>query len=547
MLRIDRNGLVVDAGAAELELLRRIRSEVLGVDVRALTHPQDLAATTAAHGRDSADYLKRYVLPDGRFVLARCVAKWVGDYGEARLIPVDPGQLARPTEGDAVASMLALLERRRMVERMRHKVTVNKPRRGRDRGEWRLRIRRPDGSSTHELSGIPCEPGTKGLADALAVDREAQLNGERMPGRQTVGDVLEAYASWSAKHQSKGTAKFTAKAIRWARLSGLADVYADEVARRDLAEARDALWAGVKGNTAAGYWRRWRLAWAWALEREMVDRELPTMRAKRLGPGDRTQKRAMTDHEVVDLLTFASEYAGGRWLTLLWALAETGARIGELGAVDCADVTREGRIRLRETKTGAHRTVYVSPPLAGRIWADHVQGRSSGPVWTAPRGGKVNHGSVGPLMQKWRTERGLMGEVDTHSLRRYAVARLERAGVAQAAGRAVTGHSSAAIYAAYADRGRYDVLAACSALWLPSGHLSTGVVTMVEQRPAGETTSVHSRESVYSPSFVAAKQLTPGSVHACPRLRSLLRGLNPGLDVARRSLIQSLEVPMPPP
>lgn len=529
-------------------VLRRIRAELVGVDVRAITHPDDLAATNAAHEREHVDYLKRYLLPDGRASLCRVSARWLGDYGEARIFPVDPSTLARLDPGDdgAIAAMVALIDRRRRVEAMRYRVRLNKPRRGRDRGEWRLRIRRPDGTDTHELSGLAYTTDSREIAERLAAEREAELNGERSPFRATVGEVLEAYQRWSEAQHSKGTAKYTRGAVRWARLSGLGAVYVDELSRRDVLEARDVMARRLKANTAAGYLRRWRQAWGWALEREVVTVEWPMVRGKRLGPGDRTQKRALTDAEVVDLVAFARVYAEGRHLLLVWALAETGARIGELGAVDCRDFAASGRIRLRETKTRAHRTVWVSPSLAARISAELVRGRSSGPVWTAPRGGKVKPATLGPLMSRWRKERGIEGEVDTHSLRRYAVSRLERAGVAQAAGRRVTGHASSAIYAHYADRGAYDVQEACSALWLPAGHLSPGSVTVSDVKALGSAGDSKVGNSVYSRGILAACGLGADRVPARPSLVELLRSSPCAIRRARSALIQALGVRVGP-
>ncbi|MCA8923990.1 MAG: hypothetical protein KDD82_19425 [Planctomycetes bacterium] len=43
----------------------------------------------------------------------------------------------------------------------RTKVSVNRPRKGRDRGQWRLRVRYPDGRDTHQLSGVDWSPASR--------------------------------------------------------------------------------------------------------------------------------------------------------------------------------------------------------------------------------------------------------------------------------------------------------------------------------------------------------------------------------------------------
>lgn len=432
----------------------------------------------------------------------------------------------------------------------RYSVTVNKPRRGRDRGEWRLRIARPDGTDTHELSGVPWCPSTLGQAEHQARIREAELNGETPPPSQpdglTFGQVLERYVAWSEEHQAEGTAEVNRKALLHAQACGIAEVAADRLTRRDMSDALDHLFRQLKGNTASGYHRRWKQAWAWAREKELVDEPLPVVRRRRLGAADRTQKRALTDDEAVDLLSYATRYAGGRYRLVLWALAETGARIGELGRLRIEDVSWRGpghaaRLRFKQ-KGGSDRYNWVSPPLAQALSDEAIGSRTSGPIWRSARGGAVTCSTLQPLMASWRDKRGLQGQVDTHSLRRYAVARLERAGVSRAAGQKVTGHSSAAIYANYAAKGLYDALAANSALWVDRvSTASMDGARLGDGDQPGAVLTQESRGPVYIADLTPAIQLRGEGRPCCPLLIGFLESREGRLKAAREALRRSLQ------
>lgn len=432
----------------------------------------------------------------------------------------------------------------------RYSVTVNKPRRGRDRGEWRLRIARPDGTDTHELSGVAWCPETLGQAEHQARIREAELNGETPPPAQpdglTVGQILDRYVEWCEANQAPGTARFSRNAARHAHLSGLAEVASDRVGKRDLSDYRDHLFRECKGNTAAGYMRRLYLAWEWALEKELVEETLPRVRRRRLGPGDRTQKRALTDKEAVDLLEFARTYAGGRYHLILWANAETASRISELGGLEVQDFSWDGQghaARLRFTqKGGSHRYNWVSPPLAEAIHRDAIAGRTSGPIWSSARGGLIRDSTLEPLMTRWKRERNLVGQVDTHSLRRYGVARLENRGVSQAEGMKVTGHTSAEIYARYAAKGHYDLLAACSALWLDDvSTVSTGGATLPAEVLQRGSVDWPTRIRTYNPGAVDPAGVGHVSCPCTPLLIDFLRVREGRIVEARQALDRSLQ------
>lgn len=371
-------------------------------------------------------------------------------------------------------------------DRERYRVTVNKPRKGRDRDQWRLHVMGP-GVDTHRLSGVEWAPSTRAIAEQRARALEAELNGEApeivaQEQGVTWGEVMQGYVDWCFAHRSEGSAKVNRQALAWLERTGLADKTQETIARRDLVEARDKLFLALKGNTAASYWRRWFQGWRWGAERELVEEHaLPTVRLRKLTPADKTQKRALTHDEVLDKLEFARTYANGRYLTFLWAMAETSARIGQLGKLDAGDFAfegpgRPGRLRAawRTVKHQEDHYSWVSPGLAQALH-DELGGRSDGPLWRAARGGRMTRESLDRLNERWAESRGLIGEVDNHSFRRYCVGRLEDRGVPQSTGMKVTGHRSPITYQQYAEKAQARVRQAAAVLWLGLSMDTAGV------------------------------------------------------------------------
>lgn len=439
----------------------------------------------------------------------------------------------------------------------RTRVTINAPRPGRDRGghpetgEWRLRILGP-GRDTARLSGIPFLPETEAQAQAAADRLEAELNGERPPDVPTLGSILEDYARWgeASGQQAPGTARYTRSAARWARLTGAAELHEHDLTPQAAVGVRDELFASHLGHaTAAGYWRRWRHAWAWAFERGVVKRPWPAIRQQKARARDRTRKRELTELEVLDLLGHASSYARGRYRSLIWAMAETGARTAEIrwcNVEDFRPAPHGGLLQLRTTKTRVQRTALIGPDLAAQL-AREIGARTSGPLWITRRGTRPGHTSVYDVLRTWRKLRGLEGEVDLHSIRRYAVASLERQGVARAVGKRISGHLTDAAYGIYADAGTYDLVAAASLLWL--GHPSQGLAVSQE---SGLTAMLQPDESTNGGGLglnprvhgICAGSLPQKALRlACPSVAQLLAIVGEGrsaLELAAAQLRRSL-------
>lgn len=382
-------------------------------------------------------------------------------------------------------------------------------------------------------------PGSRDVVERLAVKRELELNGETIV---TVGCVLSAYADYSPSVHTPGTTAGISRAARWASKSGLASHYEHELGAAEVARAQDVLRAQLKGNTVRTYAATWARAWSWARTRGIVTKEWPKVPCVPLKRKDRTKKRALTEDEVISLLGFALTYSQGRYHSLILALAETAARVGELLKCDRSSlVVREdgsGLLRLLHTKTGEPRAVPTSPMLTGALSV-----RASGPLWTSRTGARLSHSTAHNLMLRWRADQGLEGQVDLHSLRRYAIARMERSGVPRAAGRQVSGHASSVVYDSYASSGAYDPLQAVRALWIGTSpsqvSQDTAKLPGQTQQPPG--VSVTRNSLIQFLGSLAGEGFAGRRVPACPALRVILETAPCALPEACRALRLTLE------
>lgn len=534
-IRISPSGIVLSADAEAQRLLLRHGRELVGKDTREVTHPEDVWANRAAmreslETRRPVALIKRYSRPDGTFVLARMFGAFTFEagrpvFGEAVVTPVSLASLAPIDASDTLDPMP-----RPRLSRVR--VRPAKPRKGDSR--WRLRFTGPD-QDTYRQTQIAYAEKTRPEVERLARQEELAANG----GHETLGTVLAAYAEHSATVHAKGTTQAVLRASRWAETLGVDHVPAEDLDAALLLRAQDGLFAKLKGGTVKSYWSIWKRAWLWARARGLVSADWPDVGIRSLHARDRTQKRALTAHEVRDLVQFSATYGGGRYLTLVLALAETGARIGELLSADAEHLDATlGLLRLMHTKTGAPRAVPISPDLAAALST-----RKTGPLFLGPKGTRLAHSTAHNLMLAWRRSRGLEGQVDLHSLRRYAIATMERSGVPRAAGRMISGHASSVIYDNYAAKGAYDARQAVQPLWLGTHacDVSQTIDKLPKQtrRPPGLSGDSRSLIQTLVPALRQA--LADGIVPACPSLRGIL-GVGPcRLSLARSALRQAIE------
>lgn len=117
-LLTDEQGAVVEANDAALALLGRSRAQVVGLDARRFTHPDDVHASRAAFDAlragetDALELEERYVRPDGSVVRARVYAAHVRTAeGELRIALQVVDVTASQRALDEIAAANARLER----------------------------------------------------------------------------------------------------------------------------------------------------------------------------------------------------------------------------------------------------------------------------------------------------------------------------------------------------------------------------------------------------------------------------------------------------
>lgn len=203
---------------------------------------------------------------------------------------------------------------------------------------------------------------TRRQAAAWALEREAELTGERLPDH-TVGDALRRFAR-DVSPQRKGA--------RWEKLrlgligrDKLASVPLPSLLPTHLAEWRDRRLQAVSGASVrremtllAAVFKKCRREWGWLHADPLREVDKP--------PNPPPRRRRIAQDEI-DRLTLALGYDGGEpetashrvALAFLFAL-ETAMRSGEILGMTWADVG-EKSVTLPRTKNGDVRRVPLSP------------------------------------------------------------------------------------------------------------------------------------------------------------------------------------------
>lgn len=203
---------------------------------------------------------------------------------------------------------------------------------------------------------------TKQEAAAWAVQREAELSGDRLP-EKTVGDALKRYLE-EVSPSHGGHVSEKVKLTAWMR-SPLAHRRVASVTGADIAEWRDARLSAVQPATVAremtllrGVFEECRRHWGWVREnpfRDVRKPRSPPSRKRRIS--DDEVDRVTTALGLSDLESATSENRTG--LAFLFAL-ETAMRSGEILALTWANVHPK-HVHLPKTKNGDARDVPLSP------------------------------------------------------------------------------------------------------------------------------------------------------------------------------------------
>lgn len=475
--------------------------------------------------------IRRAEVRAARFVAKRA-SVWAGAWGACRVQPVPPRDLDR------------------------YRVSVNRPRPGRDGGRWVLRVRAPGrGQESREPTELDAVPETRQEAEQLAALREHELNN----GKPTFAELFDLYVV----HQRdvEKVAPSTLASYRPSRdylvrcgISGLTEETLD---RHKINTAKAELCKRLKNNSARTKAVHWAACWRWAYQQGLVDVPWPETKRIKVPKADRCKKMAYTEEEIPRVLAYFLEVGrpAGRYHTFAWALAETGARADAMANVKGSDVTHDPEsggawIRFGKTKTGPERRVLVSPALAqalpradpGRwVWESRRRG--------AP--GPLHYPNVTQLLRRWLKAEGLFGLRDLHSLRRSAVGKLLGSGRSVEEGRRVTGQS-AQVFLSYAERAHFAPRKACEALWLdPLGTQVQGSGPTVEDRRGQVLDSqTNQKEQPQEVVLQGPSEPSSGSTghHEIQMIRALRLVIAEGSGWPRvESILEGLRREIPPP
>lgn len=146
----------------------------------------------------------------------------------------------------------------------------------------------------------------------------------------------------------------------------------------------------------------------------------------------------------------SGEYVGARDKAIIIILMDTGARRGELMAVDMADLDQDtGAIMLRHTKARKARAVYLGKVarLALRRWLK-FRGTSGGALFTVEGGTRLSFGGLRGVLKR-RADLAGVPEPGAHDFRRAFAIQAWRAGLDAVTIGRLLGHSSTEVTKRY--------------------------------------------------------------------------------------------------
>ena len=331
---------------------------------------------------------------------------------------------------------------------------------GKGRRSWRLEAR-PLGGKGKSL-WKRAETEDEATARERAALWQEELRALLLGADPTVGDVLACHIAHRERdgHTKPGTLESYQMAHRRLARLELSRLRSAELTRAELLRAQDELRRDMKPQVVNLTLTKAKTAWTWAQERGLVKAPWPVV--KRLRPLP-TIKRPFRDWEVVAVLEWL-EANKPAWLPFFAVLADTGARPGELLAIDGRDVDR-GRCELvlrvqgdRDTKTHEPRIVALPPETMGLV----PQARADQPVFRGVLKPRLSiHTVLGRLHKAVKAIPDIKDpeRLDVTSFgRRGFVASAHRAGVPPDVARRQTGHRTLAAHMVYTRNAEGDDL-----------------------------------------------------------------------------------------
>lgn len=139
--------------------------------------------------------------------------------------------------------------------------------------------------------------------------------------------------------------------------------------------------------------------------------------------------KPVSDADIAKLMTAldgAATWSEKRDAALFKTMTATGIRLSNALGLDVEDLDLEdGSMRLRGMKGGGEDTVYIGPGIVAILRA-HVGDRTSGPVFAAPRGGRLAANSLRARLALWARRAGIEGGLNPHRLRHTRATNLYR-------------------------------------------------------------------------------------------------------------------------
>lgn len=326
------------------------------------------------------------------------------------------------------------------------RVYVVKPRREKDGTRWQM-VAKPPAGSRAKPKRRSAKTADRAEADARARAWEALLNGIIAPvgPHSTVVEVLDKHL---ATRETDGTNVSTVTTYRTAfnRVRPLlGDIGVAQFGGPSIAKVRDQLVAkGLDGKTVNVTISRVRTAWNWAKELGHITAPWPAVRAAK---AVKTEKRPMRPREVGAFLRWAAGYLGGRWLPFFSCAVDTGARSGDVAAIDGRHVDRKRRrVWVRDKKRKTERWSGVT----ARTMALLPEVGPNEPLFSTPNGRVATN----TILFAFRIGIEALGipdgdRLDVHSLRRTNCKEADRAGVPQGLAMKQTGHESPDVHSGY--------------------------------------------------------------------------------------------------
>lgn len=267
--------------------------------------------------------------------------------------------------------------------------------------------------------------------------------------------IVEGYLAEVGADRSPNTVSaYRQDLVSWTSWCARAAVDPLGAGRADVvAYVASATKAGLAKATIARRLTPLRAVYDWAVGEELVARS-PAGRVR--GPKIPTSSPTLglDVDQAVDLLEVATA-AGAVEAALVHLLVANGLRVSEVCGADVVDLIAVlGRPAIRVTRKGGAEAVEALAPSTVTALDAHLAGRRRGPLFFAPRGGRMYRQAVRRLVIRLADAAGIPQVITTHSLRHTFVTQGLAAGVTLEALQDAAGHADPATTRRY-DRARH--------------------------------------------------------------------------------------------